>query len=76
MNLDKLTSMVNRICFLGGFALLGLVFVEEISNFFGSSVLGNTYRPQSLLLLGTVLFIVVISLLLRQIWDGVKTSNP
>ncbi len=76
MNLDKLTSMVSRICFLGGFALLGVVFVEEILNFFGSSVLGNTYRPQSLLLLGTVLFIVVISLLLRQIRDGGKTSNP
>ncbi len=75
MNLDKLNSVVSRSCCVGGFAFLVLVIVEELALSFGSSFLAQAYTPETLLNIGTVLFIIVIALLLRQIWEELKKRN-
>ena len=75
MNLDKLSSVVSRVCFFGGFAFLVLVFVEELAIWFESSLLAQAYTPETLLNIGAVLFIVVIALLLRQIRDELKRRS-
>ncbi len=75
MNLDNLNSVVSRICFIGGFAFLVLVPLEELARWFGSSLLARTYTPGTLLNVGAVLFVVVIVLLLRQIRDELKRRN-
>ncbi len=75
MNLDNLNSVVSRICFIGGFAFLVLVIVEELALSFGSSFLSGAYTPETLLNIGAVLFLVVIALLLRQIREELKKRN-
>ncbi len=75
MNLDNLNSVVSRICFFGGIAFLVLVLLEELINWFGSSLLTRTYQQETLLNVGAVLFVVVIVLLLRQIRDELKRRN-
>ena len=72
MNLDQLNSAVSRVCFIGGFAFLALVIIEELSLSFGRSFLSNAYTPETLLNIGAILFIVVITLLLRQIREELK----
>ncbi len=75
MNLDNLNSVVSRCCFIGGFAFLVLVVVEELALSFGSSFLSRAYTPETLLNLGAVFFLVVIALLLRQIREELKKRN-
>ena len=75
MDLDKLSSVVSRICFFGGFAFVVLVVVEELALWFGSSLFAQAYTPETLLYIGAVLFVIVIALLLRQIREGLKTRN-
>ncbi len=75
MNLDNLNSVVCRCCFIGGFAFLVLVLVEELALSFGSSWLARAYTPETLLNIGAVLFLVVIALLLRQIREELKKRN-
>ncbi len=75
MNLDNLNSVVSRCCFIGGFAFLGLVIVEELALSFGSSFLSRAYAPETLLNIGAVFFLVVIALLLRQIREELKRRN-
>ncbi len=75
MNLDNLSSVVSRGCFFAGFAFLALVLAEELALSFGSSFLSKTYTTETLLNIGTVLFIVVIALLLRQIREELKSRN-
>ena len=72
MNLDQLNSATSRVCFIGGFAFLVLVIIEELAISFGKSVLSNAYTPETLLNIGAILFIVVITLLLRQIREELK----
>ncbi len=75
MNLDNLNSVVSRICFFGGSAFLVLVLLEELINWFGSSLLTRIYQQETLLNVGAVLFVVVIVLLLRQIRDELRRRN-
>jgi hypothetical protein len=49
-----------------------LVIIEELALSSGSSILANAYTPETLLTIGAVLFIVVITLLLRQIREELK----
>ena len=75
MNLDNLNSVVSRICFFGGIAFLVLVFLEELVNLFGRSLLARAYQQETLLNVGAVLFVVVIVLLLRQIREEMKSQR-
>ena len=75
MNLDNLNSVVSRICFIGGIAFLGLVLLEELARWFGSSLIARAYSSETLLNVGAVLFVVVIVLLLRQIRDELRRRN-
>ena len=75
MNLDNLNSVVSRCCFIGGFAFLVLVIVEELVNLFGRSLLARVYQQETLLNVGAVLFVVVIVLLLRQIREEMKSQR-
>jgi len=75
MNIDNLNSVVSRFCFSGGFVFLVLVLVEELAKWFESSLLGGAYAPQTLLFVAAVLFVVVISLVLRQIREELKGMN-
>ena len=72
MNLDQLNSAMSRVCFIGGFAFLVLVIIEELALSSGKSILSNAYTPETLLNIGAILFIVVITLLLRQIREELK----
>ena len=72
MNLDQLISAVSRSCFVGGFAFLVLVIIEELALSSGISILAKAYTPETLLTIGAVLFIVVITLILRQIREELK----
>ncbi len=72
MNLEQLNSAMSRCCFVGGLAFLVLVIIEELALSFGSTFLANKYTPETLLNIGAVLFIVVITLLLRQIREELK----
>lgn len=75
MNLDNLSSVVCRGCFFAGFAFLVLVLAEELALSFGSSFLSKAYTTETLLNIGTVLFIVVIALLVRQIREEMMRKN-
>ncbi len=72
MNLEQLISAMSRCFFVGGLAFLVLVIIEELSLSFGSTFLAHRYTPETLLNIGAVLFIVVITLLLRQIREELK----
>ncbi len=75
MNLDNLSSVMCRGCFFAGFAFLALVLAEELALSFGSSFLSKAYTTETLLNIGTVLFIVVIALLVRQIREELTRRN-
>ena len=75
MNLGSWITVVTRGCFSGGFVVLALVLAEELALSFGNSFLYHAYTPDTLLNIGAILFLIVISLLLRQIREELKTRN-
>lgn len=75
MNLDRLSSIVSRVCFVAGFVLLALTVLEELALWSGRRIVGPAYTPDTLLQIAAVLFIVVIALLLRQVREALTKSS-
>ncbi len=63
------------IFFLGGFVLLVVMAIEELAFWLGHSLLGYAYSPQTFLEVATVLFVIGIAFLLRQIRDELRRRN-
>lgn len=76
MDLQRVTSLVSRVFFVGSFALLALAVLEKIANFLGYTFLGATgYVSSRLLEFAVILLIFVIAILLRQIREELKTRK-
>ena len=74
--LDGLTSVVLRVCFFLGFALLILVVAEELLRYTGVTLLARSYSQETVLGVSVSFFIVAIALLLRQIRNELKGGSP
>ncbi len=75
MNFDRLNSIANQVFFVGGFALLGLAFVEGIVNVFGYTIVRTAYTPGRILEFSASALLFVVVLLLRQIREHLRKEN-
>lgn len=75
MNSDRLNSIANQVFFVGGFALLGLAFVEGIVGVFGYTIVRNAYAPGRILEFSAIALLFVVALLLRQIREHLRKKN-
>lgn len=72
MSLDRLSSWVSRLFFLGAFVLLGIAVIERVANVFGYTIVLRAYTGGRLLELAVVLLVFVIALLLRQMREELR----
>ncbi|MGD8413429.1 MAG: hypothetical protein PVF33_04315 [Candidatus Latescibacterota bacterium] len=75
MNLDKFSSLISRLFFLGAGALLILAIWERVANALGYTVVRESFTASRLIELAVILVIFVIALLLRQIRDALKHGS-
>ena len=73
--MEKLTSLVSRVLFVGSFVLAGLGVWEKLANIFGYTVL-RIYSPWRLLELAAIAVFFVIALQLREIKMSLETKGP
>jgi hypothetical protein len=76
MNTDTFLRYVTRIFFVVGFGALALDAAEVIANTFGYTLLGGSYTKGRLLELAATLMVFAITILLRQIREGILASRP
>ena len=81
MAIEKLSSLVSRVCYFGAFGLLCVAIVEKIANLSKHSVLTNIApdwagRADRLLEFAVILNTFLIALLLRQIREALKAGGP
>jgi hypothetical protein len=74
--MENLFSLVLRVLFFGAFALLGIALFEQVANLLGQTLLRGSYSSGRLMELSAVLLVFVITLLLRQIRDGLAGRRP
>ncbi len=74
----NLTSLANRILFVGALGLAVLAVLEKLSNLFGFTLaFAASYPPSRLLELAAVALLFVIALELREIKaSGRPSPNP
>jgi hypothetical protein len=75
MSTDALYSLVARVFWIGAFALLVFAVLEALVNFRGYTILSGAYSPGRLLELSAVLLVFVLSLLLRQIRQELRSEK-
>ena len=71
MDIDNLSSLGSRICFVAALILLVAGVVEWVVALFGVS-LRTGYMPGRLLELGAIFLIPVVTVLLREIRDELR----
>ena len=76
MNTDTFLKYVTRAFFVVGFGALALDVAEVIVNTFGYTLLGGSYTKGRLLELAATLMVFAITILLRQIREGILASRP
>jgi hypothetical protein len=76
MNLDTCLKHLTRAFFIVGFGALALDVTEVIVNTFGYTLLGGYYTRGRLLELAATLMVFAITILLRQIREGIVASRP
>jgi hypothetical protein len=76
MNTDTFLKYVTRTFFVVGFGALALDVAEVIVNTFGYTLLGGAYTKGRLLELAATLMVFAITILLRQIREGILASRP
>jgi preprotein translocase subunit SecY len=74
MTLDKLSSLMSRLCFFGAFVLLILAVIEKVANLSGYTIM-RSYAPERLLEVAVMLMVFVIALLLRQVREQLRGSG-
>ncbi len=67
MNLESLSSLFNRLFFLGAFVLFVVAVVEKAVNMTGHTIIGQAYTPGRLFEFAAIMLLFVITLLLRDI---------
>jgi len=72
--MEKLSSIVSRILFIGSFVLAGLAVWEKLANTIGYTVL-RVYSPWRLLEFAAIALFFVIALQLREIKSSLKTQS-
>ncbi len=75
MNIQQISSLANRVLFVGAFVLLGLAVIEWVTNLAGYTLLRGVYSAGRLMEFAAILLIFVITLLLRQMRDEVKKGE-
>lgn len=75
MNLEALYHWFARLFFFAGLGLLGLAFLEAVVNFAGYTILRGYYTKGRLMELAATLLVFVITVLLRQIRDELKSAR-
>ena len=72
---NKLTSITNRVFFILAFLLLFLAIWEKIVRYFDYTISCIPYEPARLLEFSVIFLIFVITLLLRQIREELKSNS-
>ncbi len=72
--MEKLSSIVCRILFIGSFVLAGLAVWEKLANIFGYTLL-RVYSPWHILEFSAIALLFVIALQLREIKSSLKTQR-
>ncbi len=75
MNIQQISSLANRVLFVGAFVLLALAVIEWVTNLAGYTLLRGVYSAGRLMEFAAILLIFVITLLLRQMRDEVKKGE-
>ena len=75
MNIEKFSSVVSRLFFLGAFVLLGLALIERVANAFGYTIL-RVYQGGRLLEIAVALLVFVIAIQLREMREELKRRGP
>ena len=76
MNSDAVNSVVTRVLWFGAFALLAFAFLEALVNSGGYTILRGAYSAGRLLEFSAVLLICVMTLLLRQVRQELRSQKP
>ncbi len=76
--MEKLTSIVSRLFFVGAFVLLTLAVIERIAYEAGYTIvlLGGTFSGFRLLEIAVVLLVFVIDMQLRETKEEIKKRRP
>ena len=69
---DRLMSLVERIAFWTGLAIVAVAFVEGLLQLFGVSLTSYNYSDGRLLEFATMVFVVVAAINLRSIRAGLR----
>ena len=72
MKINKISSIIARLCFAGALVLVFLAVWERIANAMGYTVVREAFMASRLIELAVVLVIFIIALLLRQIREELK----
>jgi hypothetical protein len=72
--MEKLSSLVSRILFIGSFVLAGLAVWEKLANMIGYTLL-RVYSPWRLLEFAAIALFFVIALQLREIKSSLKIQR-
>jgi hypothetical protein len=72
--MEKLSSLVSRILFIGSFVLAGLAVWEKLANMIGYTLL-RVYSPGRLLEFAAIALFFVIALQLREIKSSLKMQR-
>ena len=75
MNLEAVYHWFSRLFFFGGLAMLAVAALEAVVNLAGYTILRDLYTKGRLLELAAILLVFVITILLRQIRDELKTGR-
>lgn len=75
MNLTTIYHWFSRAFFFAALILLGLAAVELVANLADQTILRGAYSAGRLIELAAALLVFVITILLRQIRDGVGKSE-
>ena len=70
--MDKWTSPISRVFFLGAFALMAVGVIERVANATGYTVLGGTFTGGRLLEIAAVLLVFVIAIQLREMREELR----
>lgn len=75
MNIEAVYGLLARVLFVGALALFALACAEFVLNLFSYTILSGAYTTGRLLEISVILLAFVISLLLRQIRDALRTKG-
>jgi hypothetical protein len=76
MDLDRLASLIARLSTLAAALLVVLAAAEWMVNLSGYTLLRGTYTSGRLLEFAAILILFVLTVLLRQVRDALRSQRP